>query len=119
FPTEPGAPGHEGWGRIDALGAEVTGLKKGARVAFLGQHSYAGYDLAAADQVVTLPPELDGRPFPGEALGCVMNIFSRSGVEAGMRVAIIGVGFIGAALTRLAANAGAEVIAISRREHSL
>lgn len=118
FPTEPGAPGHEGWGRIDALGAEVTGLLAGDRVAFLGQHSYAGYDLAPADQVVVLPPELDG-PFPGEALGCAMNIFARSGIRPGMRVAIIGIGFLGATLTRLAANEGAEVIAISRRPESL
>lgn len=119
FPTEPGAPGHEGWGRIDALGSGVTGLQEGARVAFLGQHSYAGYDLVPADHVVALPPALDGRPFPGEALGCVMNIFARSGIESGMRVAIVGIGFIGAALTRLAANKGAEVIAISRRDSSL
>ncbi len=119
FPTEPGAPGHEGWGYIDALGAGVTGLQPGTRVAFLGQHSYAAFDLASADQVVALPPELDGRPFPGEAFGCVMNIFRRSAIEAGMRVGIIGIGFIGAALTRLAANADAEVIAISRRESSL
>lgn len=118
FPTEPGAPGHEGWGRIDAIGAEVTGLQTGDRVAFLGQHSYAGYDLAPADQVVVLPPELDG-PFPGEALGCAMNIFARSGIKPGMRVAIIGIGFLGATLTRLAANEGAEVIAISRRPESL
>lgn len=118
FPTEPGAPGHEGWGRIDALGTEVTGLQTGDRVAFLGQHSYAGYDLAPADQVVVLPPELDG-PFPGEALGCAMNIFARSGIRPGMRVAIIGIGFLGATLTRLAANEGAEVIAISRRPESL
>jgi threonine dehydrogenase-like Zn-dependent dehydrogenase len=34
-------------------------------------------------------------------------------------VAIVGIGFLGALLTRLAANAGAFVIAISRREVSL
>ncbi len=119
FPTEPGAPGHEGWGHIDALGAGVTGLRAGERVAFLGQHSYAAFDLAAAGQVVALPPELDDRAFPGEALGCAMNILARSRIEPGMRVAIIGIGFLGAALTRLAANGGAEVIAISRRASSL
>ncbi len=119
FPTEPGAPGHEGWGRIDALGEGVTGLRRGTRVAFLGQHSYAGFDLAAADQVAVLPAALDGAPFPGEALGCAMNIFRRSGIEAHARVAIIGIGFLGAVLTRLASGAGAEVIAISRRESSL
>jgi D-arabinose 1-dehydrogenase-like Zn-dependent alcohol dehydrogenase len=27
FPTEPGGLGHEGWGRIDALGTGVDGLE--------------------------------------------------------------------------------------------
>jgi threonine dehydrogenase-like Zn-dependent dehydrogenase len=68
---------------------------------------------------VALPPALDGLPFPGEAFGCAMNVFRRSRVEAGQRVAVIGVGFIGAALVALAAGAGAEVIAVSRRPESL
>jgi threonine dehydrogenase-like Zn-dependent dehydrogenase len=48
-----------------------------------------------------------------------MNILRRSGIEAGQTVAIVGIGFLGAVLTRLAANAGARVIAISRRPFSL
>src|SRR5690606_12703606 len=58
-------------------------------------------------------------PFPGEPLACTMNIFRRSGIEAGQHVAIIGAGFLGALLTRLASLAGAHVIAISRRPFSL
>ena len=69
--------------------------------------------------VVKLPPELDGHPFPGEALGCAFNIFRRSLIEPGQTVAIIGIGFLGAVLTRLASEAGARVIAISRRSESL
>jgi len=119
FPTPPGAPGHEGWGRIDALGAGVYNVQVGQRVALLGQRSYASHDIVAADGVVALPPALDGQPFPGEALGCAMNIFRRSAIGPGDQVAIIGIGFIGALLTRLAADAGAQVIAISRRDTSL
>jgi NADPH:quinone reductase len=119
FPTEPGALGHEGWGRVDALGEGVEGLETGQRVAILGQHSYASHDVVEADAVVPLPPELDGRPFPGEAFGCAVNIFRRSAIGPGDRVAVIGIGFIGAAVVRLAAQVGAEVIAISRREESL
>ncbi len=66
-----------------------------------------------------LPPELAGKPFPGEPLGCAMNIFRRSDIRAGQTVAIVGVGFLGAILTRLATDAGARVIAISRRDFSL
>jgi threonine dehydrogenase-like Zn-dependent dehydrogenase len=119
FPTEPGALGHEGWGAIDALGEGVEGLAVGDRVAALSFRSYGEYDLAAADSVVKLPTSLAGRPFPGEPLGCAMNIFRRSDIRAGQSVAIVGIGFLGAILTRLAADAGAWVIAISRRPFSL
>jgi threonine dehydrogenase-like Zn-dependent dehydrogenase len=58
-------------------------------------------------------------PFPAEPLGCAMNIFRRSGIKSGDTVAIVGIGFLGALLTRLASEAGARVIAISRRAWSL
>ncbi|WP_206185258.1 zinc-binding dehydrogenase [Sphingosinicella sp. CPCC 101087] len=119
FPTDPGALGHEGWGIVDALGDGVTGLVPGDRVAALSFASYAEYDVAAADAVVPLPSSLDGLAFPGEPFGCAMNIFRRSAIEAGQTVAIVGIGFLGAVLTRLATQAGARVIAISRRPFSL
>ena len=119
FPGEPGGMGHESWGMVDALGAGVTGVKVGDRVTALSGRSYAEYDVVAADRLVVLPPALAGQPFPGEPLGCAMNIFRRSDVEAGQWVAIVGIGFLGAVLTRLATQAGARVIAISRREESL
>ena len=62
---------------------------------------------------------LAGQPFPGEPLGCAMNIFRRSAIEPGQTVAIVGIGFLGAILTRLATDAGARVIAVSRRPFSL
>jgi threonine dehydrogenase-like Zn-dependent dehydrogenase len=119
FPTEPGALGHEGWGVIDAVGEGVEGLAVGDRVAALSYRSYAEYDLAEAQAVIPLPAALAGLPFPGEPLGCAMNIFRRSDIQAGQTVAIVGIGFLGAILTRLATDAGARVIAISRREFSL
>ena len=119
FPTEPGALGHEGWGVVDAVGEGVEGLAIGGRVAALTYKAYAEYDLADADAVVPLPDALATAPFPGEPLGCAMNIFRRSDVSAGQTVAIVGIGFLGAILTRLATDAGARVIAISRRPFSL
>lgn len=119
FPTEPGGLGHEGWGIVDAIADDVTGLSVGDRVAALSYHSYAEYDVADADAVVRLPAALGGEPFPGEPLGCAMNIFRRSEISAGDTIAIVGIGFLGALLTRLAASAGAHVIAISRRPFSL
>ena len=119
FPTEPGALGHEGWGTIDAIGEDVGHLAVGDRVATLSAKSYAEYDVAEADAVVRLPVSLAGRPFPGEPLGCAMNIFKRCEIEPGHVVAIVGIGFLGALLTRLATDAGARVIAISRRAFAL
>jgi threonine dehydrogenase-like Zn-dependent dehydrogenase len=119
FPTEPGALGHEGWGVIDAVGAGVEGLQAGQPVAALSYHAYAEYDVADAAAVVPLPDALAGQPFPGEPLGCAMNIFRRSEIAPGQTVAIVGIGFLGAILTRLASEAGARVIAVSRRPFSL
>ena len=119
FPTEPGGLGHEGWGHVDAIGPGVDHLKLGDRVAALSYHAYASHDFAKADMVVALPQELAGQPFPGEPLGCAMNIFKRAEIRPGQTVAIIGIGFLGALLTQLAAKAGARVIAISRPQTSL
>jgi threonine dehydrogenase-like Zn-dependent dehydrogenase len=119
FPTEPGALGHEGWGVIDAVGEGVESLAVGDRVAALSYRSYGEYDVAEAAAVVRLPEALAGRPFPGEPLGCAFNIFRRSDIRAGQTVVIVGIGFLGAILTRLASEAGARVVAISRRPFSL
>jgi threonine dehydrogenase-like Zn-dependent dehydrogenase len=119
FPTEPGALGHEGWGVVDSIGEGVEGLSEGDRVAALSYKSYAEYDVANASAVVRLPKSLAGQPFPGEPLGCAMNIFRRSRIEPGQTIAIVGIGFLGAILTQLATDAGARVIAISRRPFSL
>ena len=119
YPQTSGTPGHEGWGVIDAVGEGVHDLRPGERVAALSYRAFAEFDVARADAVVRLPAALDGREVPGEPLGCAMNILRRSGIEPGHTVAIVGIGFLGALLTRLASNAGARVIAISRRPFAL
>jgi len=119
YPGEAGGLGHEGWGIVEALGDGVDSVEPGARVAILGHRSFAEQDIVPADRLVPLPAELDGKPFPGEPLGCAFNIFRRSDIRPGQTVAIIGIGFLGAVLTWLATQAGARVIAISRRQESL
>lgn len=118
YPFAPGQLGHEGWGIVDAVGSE-SNLEIGRRVAFLSDHAYAEYDVADSGAIVPLPAELDGHAFPGEPLGCALNIFRRSEIKEGQTVAIIGIGFLGALLTRMASEAGARVVAISRRPFSL
>ncbi|HEU4434469.1 MAG TPA: zinc-binding dehydrogenase [Pyrinomonadaceae bacterium] len=119
YPIEPGAPGHEAWGRIDAVGPDVDDVSPGQRVAMLSSHAYAEYDICRSRDLVEIPESLNGVDFPGEALGCAMNIFNRAAITAGDTVAIVGVGFLGALLTQLAVNAGAKVFAISRRQEPL
>jgi threonine dehydrogenase-like Zn-dependent dehydrogenase len=119
YPITPGNPGHEGWGVVDAKGKNVKKLNEGDRVTMLSYNAFAEYDVADEGSVIKIPDELINRPFPGEPLGCVMNIFNRSGINKGDTVAIIGIGFLGALLTQLAVNSGSQVIAISRRDYSL
>jgi threonine dehydrogenase-like Zn-dependent dehydrogenase len=118
YPFAPGAPGHEGWGRVAALGPGAAGVAVGDRVALLSGAAFAEYDVAPDERAVPIPSEITG-PFPGEALGCGVNVFRRSRVRAGETVAVIGAGFIGLVVVRQAALAGARVIALSRREAAL
>jgi len=119
YPLDPGSPGHEGWGIVEQVGETIVNVNKGDRVAFLSYHAYAEYDTAKENALVVLPPSLQGRPFPGEPLGCALNIFNRSDISKNDVVAIIGIGFLGALLCQLARHRGAKVIAISRRQYSL
>jgi threonine dehydrogenase-like Zn-dependent dehydrogenase len=91
YPLEPGAPGHEVWGELD----------DGRRAVALCARGYAEFDVADADTVVALPPELDGLPFPGEALACAVNVARRAAPAPDARIAVVGMGFLGTAVARL------------------
>lgn len=119
YPLEAGAPGHEGWGVVDEVADDVTQFSPGNRVAFLSDHAYAEYDVALAGKAVLLPDVLGSFPFPAEPLGCAMNVLERCQLQAGQSVAIVGIGFLGAVLTALAARVGASVLALSRRKFAL
>jgi len=119
YPFEPGAPGHEAWGRVDKIGEGVRDFARGDRVAMLSSHAFAEYDFALPSEVVRLPASLDNLAFPAEPLGCAINIFKRALIRSGETVAIVGVGFLGTLLTQLATNAGARVLALSHRRSSL
>lgn len=119
YPLEPGQLGHEGWGRVEKVGSSVSRFVPGQRLALLSNHAYAQFDKAPETAVIALPEALDDLPFPGEPLGCAVNIFKRCAIEPGDVVAIVGIGFLGALLTQMAVGVGAKVYAISRREFSL
>jgi NADPH:quinone reductase len=105
YPLEPGAPGHEAWGR----------LEDGTRVAVLTQRGFAERAVVSVDEVVPLPSELDGLPFPGEAFACAVIVVRRARIRQGERIAIVGMGFLGRALAQLIDRAGAEVVPVRRK----
>lgn len=119
YPRPAGSPGHEGWGVVDAIGAGVEDVEVGERVALISGHAYAQFDVAPRESLVKLPRAFDELPFPGEPLGCVMNIFERAQIEPHHRVAVVGAGFLGLLLTQLASRLGAQVVVLSRRDYAL
>lgn len=119
YPIEPGAPGHEGWGWVVAVGKDVSKFKVGDRVTALSFHAFAQYDKVDQKEAVLIPQGFTDLYFPGEALGCAMNVWQRSQVMPGDKLAIIGIGFLGGLLCQLARRSGVSVIAISRRKTAL
>jgi D-arabinose 1-dehydrogenase-like Zn-dependent alcohol dehydrogenase len=118
YPAAPGNPGHEGWGKVVAVGANVRHVREHQRVALLSERAFAEYDVADASSVMPLPAALDGTDVPGEPLGCVMNIVRRAAAKPGETVAIIGLGFLGALVTQVLSRSGVRVLAISQRAYS-
>jgi threonine dehydrogenase-like Zn-dependent dehydrogenase len=110
YPVEPGAPGHEGWGVVDALGDSVDGLAIGDRVALICDRAFAEYAVAPAEHCVPI----GAGPFPGEPVACAVNIVRRAAIEPGMAVAVVGVGFLGSLVAQLCERAGADVVPVRR-----
>jgi NADPH:quinone reductase len=118
YPLTEGELGHEGWGTVAAVGRGVHAVREGDRVALLSTASLAEEEVTAAELAVPLPAGLSG-PSPGEALGCAVNVARRSRFRAGETVAVVGAGFLGLSVVRLAALAGARVVVASRRSTGL
>lgn len=104
YPAEPGMPGHEVWGRTED-GRRVTGLT---------QHGYAELALMRERELVELPPTLDDVPFPGEGLGCAVNVVRRSRLGRADEIAVVGMGFLGTAVARLCELGGVSVTPVCR-----
>jgi len=119
YPQPAGSPGHEGWGYIDAVGQGVDRLRQDDPVTLLSSRSFSQSEIVPSHCVVPLPAELSGRAFPGEPLGCAINVFRRAEIEPGDDVAVVGAGFLGLLLIQLLSAAGARIVVISRRRASL
>jgi threonine dehydrogenase-like Zn-dependent dehydrogenase len=119
YPLQPGSPGHEVFGTVEAVGPGVSDLAAGDAVTALCYRAYAEYDVARAADVVPLPPALAGRIVLGEPVACAVNVAHRAGVREGDVVVLLGTGFLGSLLLQLLRTSNpSRVIAVSRRKLS-
>jgi NADPH2:quinone reductase len=108
--------GQEGAGEVTAVGAEVTDLKIGDRVAFAGAFgSYAEYSAVPANRLVRVPQGVSDQQAAAAMLqGMTAHYLAfstyplKSGETALIHAAAGGVGLL---LTQMAHNIGARVIA--------
>ncbi|HEY1296406.1 MAG TPA: alcohol dehydrogenase catalytic domain-containing protein [Chloroflexota bacterium] len=119
FPLPAGAPGHETWGSVVGLGADVAGLHVGERVTGLMWNGFAELGCATTENLLRVPAELGPDPLLGEPLACAMNVVRRSKIARGNRVALVGFGYLAALVAHLLPEDIGEWIAISRRADSL
>jgi NADPH2:quinone reductase len=118
----PFIPGVEGAGIVDAIGADVTGVKTGDRVAYAGpMGGYAEIRLIAADRLVKLPDDISDEQAAAMMLqGMTVDMLIRSvwPLHAGDMILIhAAAGGVGLIMCQWAAALGATVIgAVSSEE---
>ena len=118
FPLPSGAPGHETWGHVAALGSAVTELSVGQPVTGLMWNGFAELGVGAAEHLLAVPAEFGPEPLLGEPLACAMNVVHRAQIRKGDRVAIVGFGYLAALVAHLLPREVGEWVAISRRAES-
>jgi NADPH2:quinone reductase len=113
-PKLPDTPGLEAAGEIEAVGAGVTNLKPGQRVAALGSKMYAEYALAPAGQVIPIPDSMSfeqAAAFPVQVLTAWHMLHTCHKTGPGQTVLIhSAAGGVGIVAVQIAKAAGARVI---------
>ena len=102
--------GHEPSGLVAEVGSQVTGVAVGARVTGRLYPSFAEYVLAQPEDLVILPDSIPFHDGLGEPLAVLVEAERRTKVELGDKVAVVGLGFMGLAFTRLLRLRGASLI---------
>lgn len=122
YPAQPPfVPGQEGAGIVTAIGAEVTNVKIGERVAYTGVlGAYAEYAAVPVDRLVKIPDQLDFHQAAAAMLqGMTAHYLSHSTylIKNGDTVLIhAAAGGVGALLVQMAKNLGARVIGTAGSE---
>lgn len=118
-PPRPYVPGLEFAGVVESLGAGVTGLAPGQRVAaFAGQGGLAPLACVAADRVLPLPDamSLEGAAGFQVAYGTAhLALTRRAALAPGETLVVTGAaGGVGLTAVEIGARLGARVIAVAR-----
>jgi NADPH2:quinone reductase len=117
----PLTPGQEAAGVVEAVGAGVSEVRPGERVAYAGVlGAYAEYAVAPAARLVTLPPGIDGRQAAAAMLqGMTAHYLACATFPLGpSHTALIhaAAGGVGLLLVQMAKMRGARVIATAGSE---
>jgi len=108
--------GVDGAGRVEAVGANVAGLRPGDEVLGFCRGAFAEYAEAKADKVVPKPSSLtfeEAAAIPMAALTALQALVDVAQVRGGQRVLINGAGGgIGTYAVQIAAALGAEVTGV-------
>jgi threonine dehydrogenase-like Zn-dependent dehydrogenase len=112
-PAYPRVQGYCNVARVLECGAGVEGIEQGDRVLTLQSHR-SHFTCPAADAYVKLAPEMQAEGIATAYLFHLgYNAVLRSGVRAGSRVVVIGLGVLGLTSVAMAKQAGAEVFPVS------
>ena len=99
--TEPVSLGHEIVGEVVAAGRHARGWSAGELVTGLGGQGFASLAVLDADAVLPVPQHIDPALALGEPVADLEEALGRTGMAAGARVAVVGLGFMGLGLVQL------------------
>jgi threonine dehydrogenase-like Zn-dependent dehydrogenase len=128
YPQNPGSPGHEAAGVVEAVGAGVSSLTEGDKVAVLGStrgpenDAHAQYVTRPEGQVAKLPADVDPvRAAPLEMALCAVRSIDLEPEIEGASVGVVGLGPAGMLHLQVARARGAHRVigvdpVLARRE---
>jgi threonine dehydrogenase-like Zn-dependent dehydrogenase len=118
--TVPFRLGHEPFGVVESVGANVTRFTPGDRVTGLFKEAFGDYCTVPEDVLLPVPDEVGDDSAMGEPLACLVNAARRTPIEFADTLVIVGLGYMGLGLLQLLRLRGAaRIVAIDVREESL
>lgn len=107
---EPIRLGHEVTGRVVAAGRLARGWSEGDLVTGLGSPGFASHAVLEAAHILPVPDGIDPALALGEPVADLAEALSRTAMQAGDRVAVVGLGFMGLGLLQMALDRGPGIL---------